>query len=144
MIIFDLICSRGHKFECWFKSSKAFEEQKAFRVIHCPICNDNRVEKAVSSFGIKKHADPAPRPDPPAQPGEEKINPYQALQVITEYVNKNFEDVGLDFTREALKIHWGEAKKRNIKGTALPQEEKVLEEEGVPFLRLPVLKRLDN
>ncbi len=144
MIIFDLICSRGHKFECWFKSSKAFEEQKAFRVIHCPVCNDNRIEKAVSSFAIKKHADPAPRPETPAQPREEKISPYQALQVITEYVNKNFEDVGLDFTREALKIHWGEAKKRNIKGTALPQEEKVLEEEGVPFLRLPVLKRPDN
>jgi hypothetical protein len=144
MIIFDLICSRGHKFECWFKSNKAFEEQKAFRVIHCPVCNDTRVEKAVSSFGIKKYSDPAQKPASPAEPSEEKIDPHQALRVITEYVNKNFEDVGLDFTREALKIHWGESKKRNIKGTALPQEEKVLEEEGVPFLKLPVLKRLDN
>jgi hypothetical protein len=144
MIIFDLICSQGHKFECWFKSSKAFEEQKAFRVIHCPVCDDNRIEKAVSSFSIKKHGDPAPQPESPTQPREEKITPHQALRVITEYVNKHFEDVGLDFTKEALKIHWGEAKKRNIKGTALPQEEKVLEEEGVPFLKLPVLKRLDN
>jgi hypothetical protein len=144
MIIFDLICSQGHKFECWFRSSKAFEEQNAFRVIHCPVCDDNRIEKAVSSFGIKKHGDPAPKPESPAEPRGEKINAYQALQVITEYVNKNFEDVGLDFTKEALKIHWGESKKRNIKGTALPQEEKVLEEEGVPFLKLPVLKRLDN
>jgi hypothetical protein len=144
MIIFDLVCSQGHKFECWFKSSQAFEEQRAFGLIHCPVCEDNRIEKAVSSFGIKKYNDPAPKAESPAQPREEKINPHQALRVITEYVNKNFEDVGLDFAKEALKIHWGEAKKRNIKGTALPQEEKILEEEGVSFLKLPVLKRLDN
>jgi hypothetical protein len=59
-------------------------------------------------------------------------------------VNKNFEDVGLNFTKEALKIHWGEKEKRNIKGMTLPGEEKVLQDEGVPFVKLPVLKRLDN
>jgi hypothetical protein len=146
MIIFDLICSEGHKFECWFRSHKAFEEQRAFRVIHCPVCNDNQIERAISSFGIKKHGDPAQKSETekPAESKGEKVDPHQVLKVITEYVNKNFEDVGLDFAKEALKIHWGEAEKRNIKGTTLPQEEKVLEEEGVPFLKLPVLKRLDN
>ena len=144
MIIFDLVCSQGHRFECWFKSNQAFEEQKAFGVIHCPVCNDQRIEKAISTFGIRKHGDPAPKAESPAAPTEEKAGAYQALQVITEYVNKNFEDVGLNFTKEALKIHWGETKKRNIKGMTLPGEEKVLEEEGVPFVKLPVLKRLDN
>jgi hypothetical protein len=146
MIIFDLVCSRGHKFECWFRSHKAFEEQRAFRVIHCPVCNDNQVEKAISTFGIKKHSDPQQKlePEMPAESSVPKNDPHQVLKAITEYVNKNFEDVGLNFAKEALKIHWGEAEKRNIKGTTLPQEEKVLEEEGVPFLKLPVLKRLDN
>jgi len=150
MIIFDLICSQGHRFECWFKSNKAFEEQKAFGVIHCPVCNDQRIEKAVSTFAIKKHGEAAPKtanepkPENQADTRGEKIDPYQALQAITEYVNKNFEDVGLNFTKEALKIHWGESEKRNIKGMTLPGEEKVLQEEGVPFVRIPVLKRLDN
>jgi hypothetical protein len=147
MIIFDLICSQGHKFECWFRSHKAFEEQRAFRLIHCPVCNDNQIERAISSFGIKKHGDPAPKSSETERPPEskgEKVDPHQVLKVITEYVNKNFEDVGLNFAKEALKIHWGESEKRNIKGTTLPQEEKVLEEEGVPFLKVPVLKRLDN
>ena len=142
MIAFDLICSNGHKFECWFKSNKTFDEQKAFGVIHCPFCSDNRVEKALSTFAIKKYGEPQ------EEKKEEKADPssraYQALQIITEYVNKNFEDVGLNFTREALKIHFGEAEKRNIKGVTLPGEEKVLEEEGVPFLKIPVLKRLDH
>lgn len=144
MIAFDLICTNGHKFECWFKSGKAFEEQKAFHLIHCPICNNTHVEKAISSFAIKKYTD---QREEKVDKKEEKINPqqaYQALQVITDYVNKNFEDVGLDFTKEALKIHFGESKKKNIKGTALPNEEKILEEEGVPFLKIPVLKRQDN
>ena len=144
MIAFDLICSQGHKFECWFKSSKAFEEQKAFHLIHCPICNITRVERAISSFAIKKFSD---QKEKNVDQKEEKINPhqaYQALQVITDYVNKNFEDVGLDFTREALKIHFGESKERKIKGVALPDEEKILKEEGVPFLKIPVLKHQDN
>jgi hypothetical protein len=144
MIVFDLICSQGHKFECWFKSNKAFEEQKAFGVIHCPICNDTRVDKAISTFAIKKYSESEPKTDNPTATQDEKIDPHQALQIITDYVNKNFEDVGLDFTKEALKIHWGESKKRNIKGLTLPGEEKILQEEGVPFLKIPVLKRLDN
>lgn len=144
MIVFDLICSQGHKFECWFKSNKAFEEQKAFGVIHCPNCNDTRVDKAISTFAIKKYSEREPKTDSPSATRDEKIDPHQALQIITDYVNKNFEEVGLDFTKEALKIHWGESKKRNIKGLTLPGEEKILQEEGVPFLKIPVLKRLDN
>jgi hypothetical protein len=145
MITFDLICSNGHKFECWFTNSRMFDEQRAFGVIHCPVCNDNRVEKAFSTFAIRKHTD---RKEGKEEKKEEKMEPsrasYQALQALTEYVNKNFEDVGVDFPREALKMHLGEAEKRNIKGMALPDEEKVLQEEGVPFLKIPVLKRLDN
>jgi hypothetical protein len=141
MIVFDLICSNGHKFECWFKNSDSFEKKRSFGIIHCPVCNDNQVEKAFSTFAIKKYSDQK------EEKKEEKIDPhqaYRALQVITEYVNKNFEDVGLNFAKEALKIHFGEAEKRNIKGVALPDEEKILQEEGVPFFKVPVLKSLDN
>ena len=148
MIVFDLICSQGHKFECWFKDHRTYDEQKAFGLIHCPVCSDHRVEKAISSFAIKKYGDKRQETEnQKEEKKEEKIGPQQvrqALQVITEYVNKNFEDVGLDFAREALKIHWGDTKPRKIKGVALPEEEKILEEEGVPFVKIPVLKRLDN
>ena len=141
MIAFDLICSNGHKFECWFTNNDSFEKKRSCGIIRCPVCNDNQIDKAFSTFAIKKYNDRK------EEKKEEKIDPhqaYQALQVITEYVNKNFEDVGLNFAREALKIHFGEAEKRNIKGLALPHEEKILREEGVQFLKLPVLKQLDN
>ena len=134
MIAFDLICSNGHRFEGWFKDSPSFESQKASGIINCPVCNDDQVEKVLSTFAIKKG-------------GEKKkaeVDPYQTLRMVSEYVEKHFEDVGLNFTKEALKIHYGEVKKRNIKGMATPDKEKLLKEEGVQFVKIPIIKRLDN
>ena len=134
MIAFDLICSNGHKFECWFKDSGSFEEQRSSGMIDCPICNDHQVEKALSPFAIKKNGD--------GKKGRD--DPYQALQRVHEYLNEHFEDVGVDFAKEALKIHYGESKKKNIKGTATSDEETLLSKEGVQFIKVPILKRLDS
>jgi hypothetical protein len=134
MIAFDLFCSNGHKFECWFKDSASFEEQKEAGILTCPICDDNQIGKAFSPFAIKK--------------GGEKVNegvdPHQALQLIHDYLEKHFEDVGADFYKEALKIHYGEKEKKNIKGTATTEEEVILKEEGVPFFKVPIIKKMLN
>ena len=138
MIAFDLICSKGHKFECWFKDSASFEKQNASRIINCPVCNDSRVEKALSTFAIKKNGEKRKEED------KVEVDPRQVLRLIQDYVEKNCEDVGLDFTKEALKIHYGDSKKRNIKGTATPDQETMLKQEGVQFFKIPIVKRLDN
>lgn len=75
---------------------------------------------------------------------KEEIDSHQALQLVNEYIEKHFEDVGAEFYKEALKIHYGEAEKRNIKGTATTEEEVILKEEGVQFLKVPIIKRLLN
>jgi len=142
MIAFDLICSNGHLFECWFKNSASFEEQKFSGIINCPICNDNDVEKVFSPFAIKKNEEK--KKEEKKRKEVNPVNPYQALRMINEYLDKHFEDVGAGFAKEALKIHWGETEKRNIKGIATPQEETLLKEEGVPFIKVPILKRLDS
>jgi len=134
MIAFDLICSNGHRFECWFKDSPSYDDQKASGIINCPVCNDDQVEKVLSTFAIRKGGDKK----------KAEVDAYQTLRMVSEYVEKHFEDVGLNFTKEALKIHYGEVKKRNIKGMATPDQEKLLKEEGVQFLKIPIIKRLDN
>lgn len=137
MIAFDIFCSNGHKFECWFKDSSSFEEQKSSGLITCPICNDNQIEKAFSPFRIKKNGEKK----------REEIDPqqaYQALQIINDYIDKHFEDVGADFYKEALKIHYDETEKRNIRGTATTEEEVILKEEGVQFFKVPIIKRMMN
>jgi hypothetical protein len=137
MIAFDLFCSKGHKFEYWFKDSASFEEKKSSGLIMCPLCNDNQVEKAFSPFAIMKNGGKK----------REEIDPqqaYQALQIINDYIDKHFEDVGANFYKEALKIHYGEGEKKNIKGTATTEEEVILKEEGVQFFKIPIIKRILN
>ncbi len=136
MIAFDLFCSNGHKFECWFKDAASFEEQKSAGILTCPFCEDNRIEKAFSPFGIKKRGEEVEM--------KEEIDPRKALQLVSEFIEKHFEDVGAEFYKEALKIHYGEAEKRNIKGTATTEEEVILKEEGVQFLKIPIIKRYLN
>lgn len=134
MIAFDLMCANGHLFECWFKDSGSYEEQKSAGMIDCPVCSDTQIEKVLSPFMVKKNG------------REEKaeIDPHRALQAIHDFVEKHFEDVGVDFAKEALKIHYGESKKKNIKGTTTTEEETLLKKEGVAFFKIPIVKRLLN
>jgi len=66
--------------------------------------------------------------------------PAKAMRALHQYIDKNFDDVGNKFAEVALKIHYGEEEKRNIKGTTTSQEEADLKEEGVPFVKIPMLK----
>jgi len=69
---------------------------------------------------------------------------YQKLaREVINYINKNSEDVGTKFAAEALKMHYGVAEKRNIRGTATSEEEKTLKDEGIEFFKFP-LPKLDD
>jgi hypothetical protein len=138
MIAFDLQCDEGHIFEGWFDSNEAFEEQKKKNLISCPICNSMDVTKILSPIAIKKGVQT--RHDAPA-------NHDQLTEIsnkIIDYVEKNFDNVGCDFAKEALKIHYGATEPRNIRGVSTPAEEKVLTEEGIEFLKIPMPSRPDS
>ena len=59
------------------------------------------------------------------------------VKKIKKYIENNTENVGKEFAEEARKIYYGEKKARPIRGEASQDETKRLEEEGVPFSRLP-------
>jgi hypothetical protein len=143
MIAFDLVCSNGHKFECWFRESASFDKQKAAGIINCPVCNDGDVEKAFSPFSIKRKEEKEIKQNK-EKSKERKIHPLEALRLVQEYIDKHFEDVGSSFAKEALKMHYGETEKRNIRGVASPDQETLLKEEGVTFVKIPIIKRLDS
>ena len=132
MIAFDLECSAGHQFEGWFESHHSYEEQSRKNMISCPYCNKTKVKKILSPVKMKTRS--APRPPP----GEENIDYRRLAKEVVEYIQTNFEDLGPDFTTEALKIHYGVSEKRNIRGTASEEEEKVLADEGIEFFRFPM------
>ena len=135
MIAFDLQCSNGHSFEGWFEDGNAYEKQRKKGQIACPLCNDSLVSKIPSTFAIKS----SPVSQSPEGFALNQDNMEKIGKKIVDFVEKNFDDVGCDFAKEALKIHYGISEQRNIKGVSTEQEEKTLKEEGIEFFKIPVL-----
>jgi hypothetical protein len=134
VIIYDLKCGNAHKFEGWFQDRRAFEEQKNQKLISCPICGSLDAEVALSSLTVVS------RNSTVEKTRKEEISPLQALQILTEFIDKNFEDVGASFAEVATRIHHGEETERNIKGTTTRDEEESLREEGIHFVKIPIPK----
>ena len=137
MIAFDLQCSQGHSFEGWFKDLESFNEQDSKGMITCPFCKSNKITRVLSPVAIKstkgEHRQVEGKPD------------YRKLAMgIMEYIKNNFEDVGTAFAKEALKIHYGVAKRRDIRGSATGEEEETLREEGIKFFKFPFIKPKDE
>ena len=138
MIAFDLECSQGHIFEGWFNNTQSFEEQNTKKLVNCPYCNDTNIKKVISPVAVRTSSLTDTR---------EAVTPIdygRLAREVVEYMNKNFEDLGSDFTKEALKMHYGVAEKRNIKGSATAEEEKTLEGEGIQFFKIPIPKVDDD
>ena len=131
MIAFDLECSQGHLFEGWFDSLQSFEEQNSEDLVRCPYCDDAAVRKVLSPVAVRMSQ--PQEVNPPAA-----INYQKLAKEVVEYIKNNSEDVGSRFAAEALKIHYGVAEKRSIRGSATEEEEKTLKEEGVGFLKVPM------
>ena len=130
MIVFDLQCGSGHVFEGWFKDGQAYQEQKDRNLISCPICGDTSVFKLPSAFAVRGSQE-AKLPQPHA--GLTELG-----KTLSEFMDKHFENVGSDFAKEALRMHYGVSESRSIRGTSSPEEEKTLEKEGILFFKLPI------
>lgn len=137
MIIFDIECSNGHIFEGWFDNVEAFEEQKKKGMISCPYCNDTNVKRVLSPVAIK-HSKDKEEKKTKYKSSDKPIDYTRLYMEFVEYIKKNSEDVGPDFAKEALKMHYGLTKKRNIRGSATEEEEKMLREEGIEFFKIPM------
>ena len=142
MIIFDLACTRGHRFEGWFASGEVFEQQQAGGHVRCPVCDDAEVARlpsahvAVSKGGPATVPAPAASPPPPPAPHATAGLPAEVVAKLREIV-RGTENVGPRFPEEARRIHYNEAPARAIRGQASPEEADSLREEGIDFAPLP-------
>jgi len=137
MIVFDLQCDKGHAFEGWFEDSQAFNMQKKKGLITCPSCNSTVISKLPSTFAIKGSQSLT-------GPVDQQIDLQKMSSEISDYVNKNFDNVGCEFAKEALKMHYGVSESRNIRGVSTKEEEKVLTKEGIQFFKVPVAVPADS
>ena len=140
MIVYDLQCDQGHKFEGWFEDEKAYKAQQSKDMIACPFCNRTTVARIPSTFGIKSGGGSLKE--------DTVINQEMDVKHLTDevarYVKDTFDDVGCEFAKEALKIHYGVSEPRNIRGKSTLEEEKVLKKEGIQFFKLPLPTSTDS
>jgi hypothetical protein len=138
MIAFDLMCANGHTFEGWFDNIESFERQDSENMIICPLCENTEIKKILSPVAVRSSSRSI------NSSSDQPIDYHKLAMEMVSYIQNEFEDMGSDFTKEALKIHYGAAEARNIRGTATKDEEKILEEEGVPFVKFPSADKNNN
>jgi hypothetical protein len=141
MIVYELACAQGHRFEGWFASGAEFARQRERGLVTCPSCNDASVERLPSA----RVSVPSASPNAPVPPAAAKplAGPDIAMGLPPEVVSKlrdlvkQTENVGRRFPEEARKIHYEEVPARPIRGQASAEEAEALNDEGIEFASVP-------
>lgn len=143
MVIYDLICERDHRFEGWFPSFEAYQEQAARGEVACPACGTVEVEKMPHACAVhvrregktdKREVRKLEANPPPAS---SEADAKEILIRLHHFVRKNFEDVGPRFAEEARRIRYGKAEQRPLHGTSTKEEREELDDEGIRYFILP-------
>ena len=145
MIVFDLRCGAGHRFEGWFNSAEDFSAQKKHKILECPTCGSAKVDRVPSAARLNLGAQEKPvKPaaTPPKTPEMEGKDPFAIAQMLyskmlDELLTKT-EDVGQQFPEKAREIFYQREAARPIRGQATEKEHDDLLQEGIPVSRFPM------
>ncbi|ROT95245.1 DUF1178 family protein [Altererythrobacter sp. FM1] len=153
MIVFDLHCANGHRFEGWFGSSSDFTDQQECGLVICPECDTSDVAKAPmapavpaksnqrseirqsSDMSDNSDVERAPVKTGPLPPEVEKA--MVALAQAQAEALKQSTWVGDRFAEESRAMHYGERDQAPIHGQASREEAESLMEEGIALAPLP-------
>ena len=140
MIVLDLCCDQDHRFEGWFASASAFEDQQARNLVSCPVCASTALRRLPSAPYVHTRG-PASTSPPPAQ-SEAPATPSSPavgaeLMQLLRHMSRTAENVGERLPEEARRIHYGETEARDIRGQASAEELEALLDEGIMVLPLP-------
>ena len=143
-IKFSLICECNAKFEGWFPSNEEYENQLASGKLLCPMCDSTKVRKDIMSPSIPKKSTARQRGKEhiKALEGDQMVMGGKArhlLKQIQKHVETNFENVGIEFAKEARKAHAGD-RNQEFYGKPTKKEVKELINEGIDLFAVPEVK----
>ena len=142
MFIVDLTCAEGHRFEGWYDDAREYHALASQHDITCPLCGSDEVARVPSATRIsttKTRGDhDAASEQRPAAPARMPMAVQKAVSRMLQQVRLSHEDVGEQFAERAIAMHRGEAPVAPIHGRATQEQEERLDEEGVPYLKLPI------
>ena len=140
MIKYNLKCSNGHEFISWFSDSLEFDKLNKKKLLECIYCSSKKINKSIMA--------------PMVSVVKEKNNEIKNLDKILKkerenliklrnYVEKNFEYVGANFSKKVRDIYYDKKSKKTIYGTTTLKESEELAEEGIDLLSIPWINK-DN
>ena len=141
MIKYNLKCNNKHEFESWFSDSKEFENLKKKKLLECIFCASKKINKSIMSpmISVTKKL--------PKNFSLEKNKEFEAqkkqLLNIRNFIEKNFEYVGKNFSQKVREIYYDKKNDRTIYGTTTEKERKELSDEGIDLLTIPWINK-DN
>lgn len=148
MILYELQCGQGHRFEVWFKDSAAYDRQAEAGAVACPRCGDLHVVKAPMAPGLVGRA-AAPVPAP-VERREKEGDPadlregVRRLETLRRMVEANCDYVADAFPEEARRMHRGEVEARGIYGEATAEDARDLLDEGIRIAPVPWMRKRDH
>jgi len=134
VIQYSLHCAKGHRYDAWFKSAAAFDEQQARGLVSCAVCGDGAIEKAPMAPAVAR-TDGEKVSFSSGHPDAAKLR--ELVRAYRQRVTSEADYVGDRFAEEARKIHFEEAEARGIYGEATRDEVAGLLDDGVDFMPLP-------
>lgn len=142
MIVFDLACDQGHRFEGWFSSSAAFADQQDRALVACPHCRSTAIEKApmapaVPAKGNTRQPERAAKRSVAGKLPGEVVQAMKALAAAQARALKDSTWVGDKFADQSRAMHYGERDQAVIHGQATRDEAVALIEEGIAVAPLP-------
>lgn len=140
MIVYDLKCEQGHRFEGWFGSSADYAEQQERGLVSCPRCGSSAVEKAPMAPAVPAKSAEKREDRQMVQKGELSPEVTRALSELAKAqasALKKSTWVGDKFAEESRAIHYGERDEKPIYGRASAREAQDLVDEGISIAPLP-------
>lgn len=143
MIVFDLQCPEGHRFEGWFGSSDDFASQQDRGLLCCPQCGASNVIKAPMAPAVplkgNQQVSAAPAKAEAVAGGKlppEMVETLRKMATMQAEALKSSEWVGDKFAEQSRAMHYGERDSKVIHGQTTPEQARELHEEGIPVAPL--------
>ena len=140
MIKYNLKCSNGHEFKSWLSDSSEYEKLNKRRLLECIYCSSKKIKKSIMapmvSGGKLKE-------DSMNLLNKKLSRKKNELLQIRNYIEKNFEYVGDQFSKKVREVYYDKKTRKTIYGTTTKEERDELAEEGIDLLSIPWVNK-DN
>ena len=139
MIKYNLKCQNDHEFESWFSNSREFDNLKRKNLLECIYCNSKEINKSIMAPMISNSKKDMKLNVINKDFKKEKDN----LLKLRNYIEKNFEFVGKDFSKKVREVYYDKKNNKAIYGTTTSKERDELAEEGIDLFSIPWINK-DN